>query len=176
MKIKQQSFITSLLIFSLLFVVLVPDLSLAQTMTRKKSGAEVFQKWITIGAVVAGGALGVATLGVAGLIVGPLAGAAIATAVGVLMQGNPVDQWRAVFNKEPKYGNANIVGAIKQEQWSKDSSVRPGATISPQEAQDAYNKAYETYKEAVEAGDQSDIAAKAAAVRKAKEELNAATR
>ncbi|KAF1082441.1 MAG: hypothetical protein GQF41_1162 [Candidatus Rifleibacterium amylolyticum] len=163
---------TMLLIF--MATMMVPAQLFAQTASREKSGAEIFLKWFTIGAMVVGAGVGVATFGVAGLVLGPVIGAAAATLTGILFQANPVDQWRAVVNKPPRYSNSNIAGMAVDMASERKTEVRPGADMSPQDALAAYRSAYSAYEEAVKAGDQTDIAKKAAAVRDAKSAYNKA--
>ncbi|HOI92213.1 MAG TPA: hypothetical protein PLK28_17060 [Candidatus Rifleibacterium sp.] len=138
--------------------------------TREKSGAEIFLKWFTIGAVAVGAAVGFASFGAAGLLLGPLAGAGLATLTGIFFQANPVDQWRAVFNKAPKYHNSNAAGMAQQmiKQSKNSVSNEEESSISVMEAEAAYKKAYKEYYDAVTANDSATAAEKAKVLEEAK--------
>ncbi len=137
---------------------------------REKSGAEIFLKWFTIGAVAVGAAVGFASFGAAGLLLGPLAGAGLATLTGIFFQANPVDQWRAVFNKAPKYHNSNAAGMAQQmiKQSKNSVSNEEESSISVMEAEAAYKKAYKEYYDAVTANDSATAAEKAKVLEEAK--------
>lgn len=180
---RSRQFVCSVLFF--VFVsFLIPPMAFAQAAAREKSGAEVFLKWFTIGAVVVGTVVGVATVGLPGLFFGPLIGAAAATLTGLIFQANPVDQWRAVFNKAPAYNNRNVAGmAYEMYNGKNTSNAASFANSASKESVDnsdmmeafaAYQKAHKAYQEAVSSGDQTNIAAKAAAVRETKAALDAA--
>lgn len=155
---------------------LLPSQGFAQTKSSSKSGVEVFMKWATIGAMVVGAAVGVASFGVAGLFIGPLIGAAAATIATIFFQGNPVDQWRAVANKPPAYGNRNIFGMTQKiaSNCNNNSHGDVNASGDVIETEAAYRNAYEAYQEAVKAGDQTNIAEKAASLSQAKSAYKAA--
>ena len=137
---------------------------------REKSGAEIFLKWFTIGAVAVGAAVGFASFGAAGLLLGPLAGAGLATLTGIFFQANPVDQWRAVFKKAPKYHNSNAAGMAQQmiKQSKNSVSNEEESSISVMEAEAAYKKAYKEYYDAVTANDSATAAEKAKVLEEAK--------
>lgn len=170
MYIIRSKFIALPVLILMVVSLLLPSQGFAQAKSPSKSGLEHFLKWITIGSMVVGAAVGVASFGVAGLLIGPIIGAAAATFATIFFQGNPVDQWRAVANKPPAYGNRNIFGMTQKiTSDRRNSSPEPvSASGNVIETEAAYRNAYEAYQEAVKVGDQTAIADKAARLSKAK--------
>ncbi len=172
--IRSKLFASSVMLVFLVTMLLPGNLPVfGAEAAREKSGAEVFLKWFTIGAVAVGAAVGFASFGAAGLLLGPLAGAGLATLTGIFFQANPVDQWRAVFNKAPKYHNSNAAGMaqqmIRQNKPSAGSAENSSdSSTSVMEAEAAYKKAYKEYYDAVTANDSATAAEKAKVLEEAK--------
>ncbi len=171
--IRSKLFASSVMLVFLVTMLLPGNLPVfGAEAAREKSGAEVFLKWFTIGAVAVGAAVGFASFGAAGLLLGPLAGAGLATLTGIFFQANPVDQWRAVFNKAPKYHNSNAAGMAQQMIRQNKSSVgaedASDSSVSVMEAEAAYKKAYKEYYDAVTANDSAAAAEKAKILEEAK--------
>lgn len=173
----KRSLISIFLIFALLF----SSLPLSAELTKEDMKKVV--KWGTIGGVAISAAIGAATLGIGGLIVGAGIGALVATVVCDHFGIAPADQWRQVFpnfklpfkyNRQRNSGNVGVqipAGSIAGAPSMNSAPAQEKPMVD--KIRENYQKAYQNYTEAVQKSKDSGLIKKALdAYKKAKAEFD----
>ncbi len=110
----------------------------------EQDGPRKPSKWLVWGAAAVGAAVGLATLGVAGIIVGPAVGIVMAAGIGMFGGVHPEDTFRAALNKP----SVHFVQQTKEVSNIEPSRAAPEVTLAEAEAR--YKKAYKAYTEAMQ--------------------------
>ncbi|MFZ5949477.1 MAG: hypothetical protein ACOYXC_02135 [Candidatus Rifleibacteriota bacterium] len=179
-KLVSRSVLSLVLIFSLLFS--TSGLEAAVTRTDMQKAV----KWSTIGGVALGAAIGAATFGIGGLIVGAGVVALATSLIWDHFGVNPKDQWKQVFPnfKLPfKYNRQNQGSSLGTSIPVSTSANAPSLNRTTgndgnfaAKVRENYQKAYQNYTEAVQKSKDSGLIRKALdAYKKAKTEFDRLT-
>jgi gas vesicle protein len=170
---KRSSLLSVLLIFALLFA----TTNLDAAITRENMQKAV--KWTTIGGIAISAAIGAATFGIGGLLIGGAVGALVSTVIWDHYGVAPRDQWKQVFPnfKMPfKYNRQNQGSGLGTSIPVSSSAQAPSANQSQTFAEKVranYQKAYQNYTDAVQKSKDSGLIKKALdAYKKAKAEFD----
>ena len=165
---------TVVLVLSLMFSFTFTE-SLLHAANNQFETQDNFFKWLSIGSVIAGTAAGIALMGPIGIIAGPIIGAAAVSLTCLMFSVNPMYHWGRLFNFDNRFTqHRSMHRAFRNAPSSSAEVAEPADTqvdpqISLEQAEAAYQEAYQNYVQAMNSGDQTNIEQTAANLRNAQQ-------
>jgi hypothetical protein len=159
----KKSWLSFILIITLVFTTVAPELEAAVTREQMKKVI----KWGTIGGVAISAVIGAATFGIGGMLAGAAVGALVTTLVCNRFGVAPQDQWKQVFPnfKLPfKYNRQNQSGQMGVSIPTNGPAAAPALSqkkTTTEQIKESYYKAYNNYNQAVQKSKDSGAIKKA---------------